>query len=396
MKGKPLLVGISAGVKGTVVGKVRIINGDEKKLADIQDGDILVGDNPRPINLSMEEFDGHAKRAGAFILNTGGKSSRLVIRGMEWGIPAIAGTAFEGFKKPATEVLKEGQLVVVEGYTHEEQRLDSKGKPYMKKFGTVFEWLPDKPTKPSTQEEFPDISDLLAEYGVDIEPPATSSDADWVHAEVLRIAAEVDYGRGKHAQTVTRLLQDMYNGMVAIGLIVRTTDKDKLFEAAGLAHDIGVGKEKAEDYGDHAKAGKRVLKEKLWTTELSLPRKALLAVIMYAVFYHRNPIPGGKVKPLNDLPPVETNTTELVTLLRVADGLDFGKITGSPDMIERVEMVRPSEGVECRVFPRPDKDVTGLLAKAYEKREVFEAHFGKLTFWLPGEGGSWVPWHPKE
>ncbi len=180
--------------------------------------------------------------------------------------------------------------------------------------------------------------------------------------------------------------------MVAIGLIAHTADKAKLFEAAGLAHDIGVGKEQAEDDFDHAKAGKRILGEKLWTDELPSARKALLAVIMYAVFYHRNPILGGKVEPLNGMPIVEPNTTELTALLRVADGLDYGLNYGSPDMIEKVEMARTSKEVECRVFPRADKDVTGVVAKSYEKREVFEATFGKLTFWLRGARGCWVPW----
>jgi hypothetical protein len=116
---------------------------------------------------------------------------------------------------------------------------------------------------------------------------------------------------------------------------------------------------------------------------------------MYAIFYHRKSIPEGKLKSLNDIPLEDyRSTAELVSLLRIADGLDFGFASGSPDKIEKVEMARTPKGVECRVFPRLGMNVTELVAKSYEKREVFETIFGKLTFWLPGEQGSWVPWHP--
>lgn len=231
------------------------------------------------------------------------------------------------------------------------------------------------------------VADFLKKHG--IQPRIT---ADWVYREVLKIAEKVDYGRGEHSKTVTRLMRDMYHDMAGIGFISDTPDKRKLAEIAGLSHDIGVHKEKRGE--GHNAAGWRMLKEELWNEGLSSDRKGLLAVVMYAVFYHRDPVPDGKLKPLNGIPLEDYRTTaELVSLLRVADGLDFGLVRGSPDKIEKVEMVPTSKGVECRVFPRLGKNVTGLVAKSYDKREVFEATFGKLTFWLPGEHGSWVPWH---
>ncbi|MDO8490579.1 MAG: HD domain-containing protein [Dehalococcoidia bacterium] len=218
--------------------------------------------------------------------------------------------------------------------------------------------------------------------------------ADWVHNEILKIALKEDYGRGKHPLTVTRLMLNMYDDMAAIGFINDTADKRKLAEAAGLSHDIGVGKEQGGE--DHKAAGFRMLKEQLWDDKrLSAYRKDLLAVVMYSVFYHGNPVPDGKLEPLKDILLEDYRTTaELVSLLRVADGLDYGLDKGTPDMFEKVEMVRTSKGVECRVFPRAGKDVMWLVAKSYEKREVFEGIFGKLTFWLPGASGSWFPWHP--
>jgi len=85
-----------------------------------------------------------------------------------------------------------------------------------------------------------------------------------------------------------------------------------------------------------------------------------------------------------------------VALLRVADGLDFGLVKGTPDKVEKVEMTRTAGEVECRITPRPGKDVTSLLVKAQEKSEVFEACFGKLTFWLPGTGKSWALWDARK
>lgn len=223
-------------------------------------------------------------------------------------------------------------------------------------------------------------------------PGTVSSGTAWVYDEVLKIAKELDYGRGEHPPTVTRLMLNMYDDMAAIGFINDTADKRKLAEVAGLSHDIGVGKELQKE-GHHA-AGFRKLKKELWSEGLSSDRKDPLAVVMYAVFYHRNDVPNGKLEPLNGIPLEDYRTTaELVSLLRVADGLDFGFVSGSPDMFEKVEIARTSKGVECRVFPRAGKDVTGVVAKSYEKREVFEATFGKFTFWLPGAArGSWIPW----
>lgn len=229
------------------------------------------------------------------------------------------------------------------------------------------------------------VANFLKKHG--IQPRVT---ADWVYNEVLKIGEKVDYGRGEHSKTVTRLMLNMYHNLAGIGFISDSLDKRKLAEIAGLSHDIGVSIGEPHNYYSF-----QMLKKGVWNEGLTSDRKNLLAVVMYAVFYHRNHIPDGKLKPLNDIPLNDYRTTaELVSLLRVADGLDHGQVKGSPDKIEKVEMARTSKEVECRVFPRLGKNVVGLIAKAYEKREVFEATFGKLTFWLPGEGGSWVPWHP--
>lgn len=223
--------------------------------------------------------------------------------------------------------------------------------------------------------------------------PSLSSSADWVYDEVLKIAKKVDFGRGKHAETVTRLVLNMYDDMVSIGLIVHSAEKHKLAKIVGLSHDIGVNNEKGSE--QHNEAGMRMLKEQLWNGKLSPEQRSLLSTVIYAIFYHRDRIADGIVKPLAGFPITDyRRTIELVALIRVADGLDYGLRYGSPDKVEKLEVARTSKGVEFRVLPRAGKDVIGLIAKSYEKREVFETTFGKLTFWLPGVHGSWMPWHP--
>lgn len=224
--------------------------------------------------------------------------------------------------------------------------------------------------------------------------PGTAS----VCHDVIEVAKKVEYGRKDHPQTVTRLMRNMYDDMVAIGFINGSADKRKLAEAAGLSHDIGVPAEERGE-GPHHITGFKMLEEGLWQQGLSPDRKEALAVVMYAVFYHREHIPNGKLQPLkgilrpvNDIPLHDYRTTaELVSLLRVADGLDYGLVTGSPDRFEKVEMARTSKGAECRLFPRAGKDVTAVVTRALTKGEVFEATFGKLTFWLPGKNGEWIP-----
>ncbi len=229
------------------------------------------------------------------------------------------------------------------------------------------------------------VAEFLKKHGM--QPRIT---ADWVYREILKIAEEVNFGRGEHSKTVTRLMLNMYRDMKDIGFISDAPDKGKLAEIAGLSHDIGVYKEKRGE-GPHHVVGWQLLKEGLWNEGLSSDRKNLLAIVMYAVFYHRDHIPDGRLKPLNGIPLEDYSTAaELVSLLRVADGLDYGWSKGSPDVLEKVAMVRTPAGVECRLFPRKNKEVKSMALHAYGKREVFEATFGELSFWLSGSAKSWV------
>ena len=125
--------------------------------------------------------------------------------------------------------------------------------------------------------------------------------------------------------------------MAGIGFISDSYDKHKLAEIIGLSHDIGVGNEQSGE--EHNGAGWRMLKKELWKETLSSDQKNLLAIVMYGVFYHRDKILDGKLKALYGIPIQDYRTTaELVSLIRIADGLDYGLVKGSPDIVEKIEM----------------------------------------------------------
>lgn len=101
-KGKQLIKakGVSPGIK---IGIVRIIDSLEKK-ALFKEGEIYVSQKPLP------EDNQQLFLAGAIISDTGGVTSHGAIVARSRGIPAVVGTI------SGTSVLKDGQLVVVDGY----------------------------------------------------------------------------------------------------------------------------------------------------------------------------------------------------------------------------------------------------------------------------------------
>ena len=102
IKGEAILTGLAAS-PGIASGKVKIIE-DLKDLHKIQQGDILVTKMTNPdMVVSMQ------KSAG-IVTNEGGMTAHAAIVSREMGIPAIVGT------RKATEVLKDGQEITVDGY----------------------------------------------------------------------------------------------------------------------------------------------------------------------------------------------------------------------------------------------------------------------------------------
>ncbi|MBT7237287.1 phosphoenolpyruvate synthase [Candidatus Woesearchaeota archaeon] len=99
--GKEILNGISAS-PGVGKGKVKIINNADE-LSKITEGDVLVAKMTNPDYVSAMQ------KASAIVTDEGGATCHAAIVSREMGIPSVVGT------QKATEVLKEGQEITVDG-----------------------------------------------------------------------------------------------------------------------------------------------------------------------------------------------------------------------------------------------------------------------------------------
>jgi len=103
VNGKIILSGLPAS-QGIASGKVKIVY-DLSHLEKVEKGDILVTEMTNPdMVITMQ-------RCAGIITNEGGITSHAAIVSREMGIPAIVGTG------NATKVLKDGQMVTVDGFT---------------------------------------------------------------------------------------------------------------------------------------------------------------------------------------------------------------------------------------------------------------------------------------
>jgi pyruvate,water dikinase len=98
-----ILTGVAAS-PGSYVGICRVIN-HRGEIDTIQPGEIMVIQRTDPPDLP------YMKRAGAFITNSGGRTTHAAMVARELGKPAVCGTI------EATLVLKTGQRVLVDGTT---------------------------------------------------------------------------------------------------------------------------------------------------------------------------------------------------------------------------------------------------------------------------------------
>lgn len=102
---EPVLHGLPA-CKGTAEGIVRIAD-THGKCPSFDEGDILVAKVTEPSMVIM------MNKAAAFVTDIGGITSHAALIAREIGVPCVVGT------KEATEVLKDGMRVRVDGDTGE-------------------------------------------------------------------------------------------------------------------------------------------------------------------------------------------------------------------------------------------------------------------------------------
>ncbi len=100
---KYVLEGLAAS-PGVGVGPVKIIKSADE-LSRVKDGDVLVAVMTNP------DFVPAMRRASAILTDEGGRTSHAAIVSRELGIPAVVGS------KMATKILKEGEVITVDGST---------------------------------------------------------------------------------------------------------------------------------------------------------------------------------------------------------------------------------------------------------------------------------------
>ena len=101
-KGKKLLEGLGAS-PGAAAGKVVKVN-KPSEINKVKEGDILVAVMTNP------DYVPAMRRAGAILTDEGGRTSHAAIVSRELGIPAVVGS------KQATKLLKNGELITVDGF----------------------------------------------------------------------------------------------------------------------------------------------------------------------------------------------------------------------------------------------------------------------------------------
>ena len=150
-----ILKGLNAG-PGMGSGKVKIIHSLED-LSKLQEGNVLVARMTNP------DYVAKMKMASAIITDAGGTTCHAAIVGREMGLPVVVGTM------KATQVLKDGDEVTVDGYTGNIYR----GKVEIERKEEVVEEVAGVPEKIETVTEvkvnldMPEYAEKAAKTGAD-------------------------------------------------------------------------------------------------------------------------------------------------------------------------------------------------------------------------------------
>jgi len=166
-KGNIILRGITGfTTPGVIVGKVRIINGDKTKLANIQPGDVVVIKDVDPATFDAHEAQ--LRQASCIIKDNGGLSAHEIMRSLVWNIPSMFATETNLDMKEATKTLKDGQTVRVETFVGTFDQFNPKlQKNITKKWGAIYEEIGSAPSSsptPTAGTSSSKIADILAKY----------------------------------------------------------------------------------------------------------------------------------------------------------------------------------------------------------------------------------------
>jgi HD superfamily phosphodiesterase len=184
----------------------------------------------------------------------------------------------------------------------------------------------------------------------------------------------VKYGFGlseKHSEQVIKLGHQLYDQLVAAGLLPVPSTRDKqVIQDAGYVHDIGRNP-KAIGIGHHNEKGVTTLMSELTTYADEHTR-----LVLYCVNHHRGDdwkMPNAnKEVPANLLP----DAKRLCGIFRIADALDHGL----QDRLSKVSLRLEGSKLTCYLSPR-NSSVNAVIAndeklQAEKKADLFKEAFG--------------------
>jgi|WetSurMetagenome_2_1015567.scaffolds.fasta_scaffold129143_1 hypothetical protein len=184
----------------------------------------------------------------------------------------------------------------------------------------------------------------------------------------------VKYGFGlseKHSEQVIKLGYQLYDQVVAAGLLPMPSTRDKqVIKDAGYVHDIGRNS-KAIGIGHH--------NEKSVTTliyELTTCADEHTRLVLYCVQHHRGD--DWKIPDANKEVPAHllSDAKRLCGIFRIADALDHGL----QERLNKVSLYLEGSKLTCYLLPH-DSSVDALIAgdeklQAKKKADLFKEAFG--------------------
>lgn len=161
MKGKEILKGLSCpGDKRVATCKVNIVpRSNLEKIKTLKKGECLVTDDIKP----EDKVDTYMAIAAGIIQNVGGKGCHTNVFAYAKNIPAISDTYGQSGQN-ATEVLKDGQEIVLESYTETIEVEKPDGRVLRRNIGTVYEHIPEQPVPGGLGK--PTLADIMKKWGV--------------------------------------------------------------------------------------------------------------------------------------------------------------------------------------------------------------------------------------
>jgi HD superfamily phosphodiesterase len=183
------------------------------------------------------------------------------------------------------------------------------------------------------------------------------------------------YGFGwneKHSNQVIKLGHQLYEKVVAVGLLPRlSTGEKQVLQDAGYVHDVGRSP-KAVGEGEHNDKSVTTLKKELGST---LCAEGHTQLVLYCVGHHRGEewkkLAADKEVPADLL----GDAKRLCGIFRIADALDYGR----QERVNGITLTLEGRKLTCKLFPRDARASTAIAGdekiRAKKKSDLFREAF---------------------